>query len=577
MWGGASYGAVDCSGLIYSYVGGGARTTEDMLNSSPESGYVSNGVPDIPGIGLWQPGHVGVYVGGGMAVDARDEISNVCYQSVSSKSWVMWFKVSGISYGNDTSVTDDNQSEADTESSYIQSDVDEETENEPEFLSIGSSGSAVEELQKRLKELGYFDDDITGYFGFVTQAALMEFQLASGLEPDGVYDEAAKEALFSDSAPVKPVQNDKDSDSEEKAEDKASENDLTEEAEEIGEAVENEAQNENSDNEVVSDSEETQQSSDDGIFAEFEEYQPDVTDQDENTASEEDERYPDAVYQLGDENKEISDIQYMLIKLGYFDYAVTGCFCDNTANAVAQFQLDNDLNSTGYIDYTTLALIYSIYDNLSEASVFEDNSTEESSDTDVSYEEEIIYNADLLRLGMSGYKVENLQRSLVVWGYLSYGDISDLGYFDEATEKAVIIAQKAFNMEESGVVTKELEKALSERGTDTGVTEVKAENNGTSDSNTAASQSSSDAQSAASTSSVASQQTRFAESAQSVAAVQTGIEDYFSITIALIVIAVSVIVIFFAGTVHYWNVSMEKRRQRARKATTVSAYRRRSM
>ena len=42
VWGGASYGEVDCSGLIYSYVGGGARVTEDMLYSSPESGYVSD-------------------------------------------------------------------------------------------------------------------------------------------------------------------------------------------------------------------------------------------------------------------------------------------------------------------------------------------------------------------------------------------------------------------------------------------------------------------------------------------------------------------------------------------------------
>ena len=84
VWGGASYGAVDCSGLIYSYVGGGARVTEDMLYSSPESGYVSDGVPDIPGLGLWQPGHVGVYVGSGMAVDARDEVSNMCFSAVSS-------------------------------------------------------------------------------------------------------------------------------------------------------------------------------------------------------------------------------------------------------------------------------------------------------------------------------------------------------------------------------------------------------------------------------------------------------------------------------------------------------------
>ncbi len=576
VWGGASYGAVDCSGLIYSYVGGGARTSEDMLGSSPESGYVSNGVPDIPGLGLWQPGHVGVYVGGGMAVDARDEISNVCYQSVSSKSWVMWFKVSGVSYGNDSSVANDNQSASDTESSDIQPDSDSEAEEEPEVLSLGSTGPEVRKLQERLKELGYFEGNTTEYFGYVTEGALIEFQIAAGLDANGIYDETVKEALFSDSAPVKPVQNEEDSDSEEQPE--TSESDLTEESEEVSETVENETQNENNDPEVVSDPEETQQDSEEGIFAEFEEYQTDVTDSNENTDSDENVRYPNTVYQKGDEGSEIADIQYILIKLGYFDYAVTGYFCDNTADAVARFQLDNDLNPTGYIDDTTLALIYSKYDSRNEEPVSEDTATdEENSDTEASSGAEVIFDADLLRFGMSGDKILKLQKSLVIWGYLSYGDVSELGYFDEATENAVISAQKSFGMEQSGVVTKELEKALDE-GNSTSETEtVTAGNSGSSDLSSDAEKTASETESTVSSSASVSQSSNSETSSQSVAVVETGIGDYFSKTIALIVIAVSAGVIFFAGTVHYWNVSMEKRRQRARKATTVSAYRRRSM
>ena len=79
VWGGTSYGAVDCSGLIASYYGvGGERT--DMLASSYEWGYVSNGVPNIHGLGLHQPGHIGVYIGSGMADDARDESSKSRYE-----------------------------------------------------------------------------------------------------------------------------------------------------------------------------------------------------------------------------------------------------------------------------------------------------------------------------------------------------------------------------------------------------------------------------------------------------------------------------------------------------------------
>ena len=97
VYGGSSYGAVDCSGLFVTYKGVGGNRT-DLLGSSSEYGLVSNGIPRIHGLGLKQPGHVGVYVGGDMAVDARDESSGICYQSVSSKSWVYWFKVAGVSY-----------------------------------------------------------------------------------------------------------------------------------------------------------------------------------------------------------------------------------------------------------------------------------------------------------------------------------------------------------------------------------------------------------------------------------------------------------------------------------------------
>lgn len=96
VWGGSTVGAVDCSGLIYSYAGG-ARVTEDMIAASPESGSMDS-IPRIHGLGLYQYGHVGVYVGNGMGIDARDEISNVCLDSVSNKSWECWFKISGVSY-----------------------------------------------------------------------------------------------------------------------------------------------------------------------------------------------------------------------------------------------------------------------------------------------------------------------------------------------------------------------------------------------------------------------------------------------------------------------------------------------
>ena len=92
VWGGTSYGAVDCSGLIWTYNGvGGIRT--DMLSASPEWGYVSNGIPNIHGLGLRTPGHVGVYIGSGIAVDARDVGINLVYHDVYSRNWTNWFSL----------------------------------------------------------------------------------------------------------------------------------------------------------------------------------------------------------------------------------------------------------------------------------------------------------------------------------------------------------------------------------------------------------------------------------------------------------------------------------------------------
>lgn len=95
-WGGCSPGAVDCSGLIASFGVGGVRN--DMMRSSSNKGSIST-LPEIPGLGLYMPGHVGVYIGNGMAVDARDYGIDVCYESISSMPWTNWFEISGIDYG----------------------------------------------------------------------------------------------------------------------------------------------------------------------------------------------------------------------------------------------------------------------------------------------------------------------------------------------------------------------------------------------------------------------------------------------------------------------------------------------
>ncbi|AOY80654.1 peptidoglycan-binding protein [Moorena producens JHB] len=53
-------------------------------------------------------------------------------------------------------------------------------------LKRGSRGTVVSDLQKKLTTLGFFNGPITGYYGRMTQAAVIKFQRAKGLPVDGV-------------------------------------------------------------------------------------------------------------------------------------------------------------------------------------------------------------------------------------------------------------------------------------------------------------------------------------------------------------------------------------------------------
>lgn len=335
VWGGTSVGGVDCSGLIYSYAGG-ARTTEEMIAASSESGSIDT-LPRIHGLGVYQYGHVGVYVGGGMAIDARDEVSNVCLESVSSKSWTQWFKVSGVSYpttgwekvsGNyyyyedgqyivsttrtigDVTYTfdsngvsdktpDDTSSTASTKASSTKTST-KKTVKKTSY-SIGDSGSAVTKLQKRLKALGFYDDEITGYFGEATEKAYKEFQTAAGVTVDGICGKSDRDILYSTGAPVA-------------------------ETEETTESEEEEKTTDTQDEEQTTETEETQE---------------------------------DDVMSVGDYSDDVYSVQERLIELKYLEDSATGYFGQLTEQAVKDFQDYNEIENTGEVDEKTETTLFS--------------------------------------------------------------------------------------------------------------------------------------------------------------------------------------------------------------------------
>lgn len=615
VWGGASYGYVDCSGLIYSYGVGGGRTDSQMLAASPESGYVSNGVPDIPGIGLWQPGHVGVYVGGGMAVDARDEISNVCYSSVASKDWVMWFKIAGVTYSDNSTVSNDTLS---TDTSADKTTEEEKADTSSVILQKGSQGEEVKALQERLKELGFFDDDTTEYFGSYTESCLIEFQKAAGLDATGIYDKETQSVLMSDDAPsIKRADSELDSESDT--------DDVSSEVEEDTDTAGDIMNVSDSETEVVSesDTEDTDELSDtdsDSFFADFEELTSSddeiLSDMEkpEDMVSDTDSTVSGIFFAAGDEGKEVEAIQQKLAEMGYYYGEINGIYDDSTAYSVSVFQYDNGLDVTYIVNESTWnymfgdGFVISDTDSDSDSDVYGAYlKSGDSSDAVTDLQDMLIelrylsenangqydsataeavklfqevngypatdyitleqynlltsgsaekspYYSDL-RLGYKGNDVEYLQYALISWHYLDNESVAQLGIFDEPTQAAVMNAQKDMNVEQSGIADAQfvtMLNALSEN----------KQNEQTSAVVVSAAEATSGALSNAQT---------------AVAVPQTGSEPFISRTLTIAVIVASLLIALFFITVHYWNVSMEKRRRRTRRASTVSVYRRKYM
>ena len=71
-------------------------------------------------------------------------------------------------------------------------------------LKYGMTSNDVVKLQQRLKELGYFTSNCTGYFGSITLSAVKSFQKANSLSVDGIAGPLTLNALFNSSAEAKP-------------------------------------------------------------------------------------------------------------------------------------------------------------------------------------------------------------------------------------------------------------------------------------------------------------------------------------------------------------------------------------
>lgn len=182
----------DCIGLIKGYMwwDDAAGKTKYGSNGCPDKG--ANGMfsyakqrklkwgtidtlPDRPGLILWRSGHVGVYTGGGMLVEARGFATGIVEARVAERNFTHWFEMPALKYGDAGDVAD--------AAPVIKT------------LKRGSAGNDVRMLQNRLNEIGYSCGAADGKFGALTQQAVKRFQKDNGLTADGVADEKTLEKV----------------------------------------------------------------------------------------------------------------------------------------------------------------------------------------------------------------------------------------------------------------------------------------------------------------------------------------------------------------------------------------------
>lgn len=110
----------DCIGLIkgYSWFNPSTGTVGYATNGFPDidpdymyqsgapSGKIST-LPEIPGLAVWYPGHIGIYIGNGQVIEARGTQVGVVRTQLKYGKWTHWIKIPYINYIEETTEPED--------------------------------------------------------------------------------------------------------------------------------------------------------------------------------------------------------------------------------------------------------------------------------------------------------------------------------------------------------------------------------------------------------------------------------------------------------------------------------------
>ena len=293
-------------------------------------------------------------------------------------------------------------------------------------LEKGSTGSAVKDLQTKLKKLGYYDAYVDGDYGDTTVAAVKAFQKKYNLTADGI---AGKETLKKLDSVYKNEDSDKDDDSLRMGDSGSAVKDLQTKLKKLG---------------YYSGTVDSTFGS--GTYAAVRAFQKKYNLTADGVAGSETLKKLDSAYKnansdkdddslrMGDSGSDVKNLQTKLKKLGYYDGTVDSTFGSGTYAAVKAFQKKYNLTADGVAGSETLKKLDSAYKNA-------DSDKDDGS----------------LRKGASGSAVKDLQTKLKKLGFYNASIDGDYG---DTTVAAVKAFQKKYNLTADGVAGSETLKKL---------------------------------------------------------------------------------------------------------------------
>ena len=87
----------DTGQIVYGYGGAADYGANSMYYAATTKGSISS-MPEIPGLGVWHDGHVGIYIGDGYVIQAMGTKYGVVRTKLAGSSFTNWFKIPGITY-----------------------------------------------------------------------------------------------------------------------------------------------------------------------------------------------------------------------------------------------------------------------------------------------------------------------------------------------------------------------------------------------------------------------------------------------------------------------------------------------